>query len=126
MNGDEEDEEDVVDDNIDPDAPESDGYVSEDDDIQPAGPMRRTHRRKILTFQLDVNSLDASLEEKNHDKFEIPSTENVITGYIPDPTDKSKKKKLPVKFANQKPSVTSRQRRSDVITNTPGLTASPS
>ena len=30
--------EDVVDDNIDPDAPEADGYVSEDDDIQPAGP----------------------------------------------------------------------------------------
>ena len=43
-----------------------------------------------------MNSLDASPEEKNYDKFEIPSTENVITGYIPDPADKSKKKKLPV------------------------------
>ena len=65
LNGSDDDASDI-DDNIDPDTDVSDGYVSEDNSTTPAGPVRRTHRRKKLTYQRDVNSIDSALDENNY------------------------------------------------------------
>lgn len=124
LNGDNEDNA-VVDENIDEDAVDlqvnDDVNDFDDDDWRGEGPTRRVHRRRTLTYQRDVNSIDTALDESNYDPFEIPSDRRDICGYIPVKTDK--KKKTEVHFANQTPRVTGRQRCSDVITNTPGLTS---
>ena len=111
----------VVDANIDPDAPESDGDITGEGELRGEGLTRRQHRRRTLTYQRDVNSIDTALDESNYNPVEIPSVETLVSGYIPD--KEHKKKKIEVPFTNHKPSITGRQRRCDVINNRPGLTA---
>ena len=61
----------VVDANIDPDAPESDGDVTGEDELRGEGPTRRQHRRRTLTYQRDVNSIDTALDESNYNPVDI-------------------------------------------------------
>ena len=111
----------VPDPNIDPDAPESDGNVTDEDELRGDGPTRRQHRRKTLTYQRNVNRIDTALDESNYNQVEIPTDEKIATGYIPDKVHKNKK--IEVSFSSHKPSVAGRQRSCDVINNMLGLTA---
>ena len=89
--------------------------------IEEEGLTRRKHRRKTLTYQQQVNSIDSALDETNYDPVPVPETVINITGYLPDPDDKKKKKEI--KFVNQEPPVVGRQKASDVIRNKPGLSS---
>ena len=62
-----------------------------DDDLRGEGPVRREHRRKTLTYQRDVHSIDSSLDENNYDMFDIPAENIMVSGYAPDKADNNKK-----------------------------------
>ena len=90
----------VVDANIDPDAPESDGDVTGEDELSGEGPTRRQHRRRTLTYQQDVNSIDTALDERNYNPVEIPSVETLVSGYIPDKEHEKKKSRCRLPTTN--------------------------
>ena len=91
----------VVDANIDPDAPESDGDVTGEDELRGEGPTRRQHRRRTLTYQRDVNSIDTAMDESNYNPVEIPSVETLVSGYIPDKEHKKKKSRCRLPTTNR-------------------------
>ena len=111
----------VIDNNIDPEAAISDvDDISDEEDVSADGPVRRLHRRKMLTYQRDVNSIDSATDDSNYDLYHIPVDTKDVVGYIPDKAERNKK--IEVKFSNQKLSVPGRQRRSDIIANKLGIT----
>ena len=67
-----------------------------------------------------VNSIDTSLDEDKYDPFILPTDKKTITGYLPDKADP--KLKTAITFVNQKPVVTGRQSRADVLPQKPGIT----
>ena len=92
-----------------------------DDEVQieGEGPPRRKHRKKQLTYQRLVNSIDSALDEANYDNLEASNRNITLTSHVPHETDK--KKKIELKFVNVKPVTVGRQRSSDVIRQKPGL-----
>ena len=124
LNGNNDDDDDDVEDNVDPDDVASDGYLLEDD-VRPAGPVRWKCQRKKLTHQPDFYSIDSALNENNYNLYVAPTPPILVTAHIPDPSDPSKKRKLPVQFSTEKPVQvhSGRQRWSGVLPNTPGLSS---
>ena len=90
----------------------------DDSTMEEEGPNRRKHRRKSLTYQRLVHSIDSTLDENNYDLMEAPKSKVTIEGLLPDETDR--KKKIKIKFVNQKSTVVGRQKANDVIRQKPG------
>ena len=87
--------------------------------MEEEGPNRRKHRRKQLTYQRLVHSIDSALDENNYDLSAAPKSKVTIKGLLPDETDR--KKKVEMKFVNQKPTVVGRQKANDIMRQKPGL-----
>ena len=99
---------------------EVEGNDSDDEiPMEGEGPSRRKHRRKQLTYQRLVNSIDSALDETNYDTLETSNRNITLTSHVPDERDKKKKKEL--KFVDVKPATVGRQRSSDVIRQKPGI-----
>ena len=81
----------------------------------------KQHKRKILTYKRAVNSIDASLDEKNYDKVLLPNKVVEIIGELPDKSSKKKNAKRKVTFVNQPQIDVGRQRLRDIIRNKPGV-----
>ena len=58
-----------------PNLDESDDEEDDEPDV-PVGPVRQTHRRKQLTYQGGVNSIDLALGETHYDPFVAPNDTN--------------------------------------------------
>ena len=65
---------------------------------------RRKHRRKSLTFQRNVNSIEAALDEGNYDLFDLPLERVTIKGKIPDDSANKKNTKKDISFTTLLPS----------------------
>ena len=82
---------------------------------------RRKHRRKYLTYQRNVNSIEAALDEGNYDLFDLPLERVTIKGKIPDDSANKKNAKKDISFTNQLRNLVGRQSEKDVIKNKPGV-----
>ena len=101
-----------------------DDLVVAEDNIEDAEEVVTEHKRKLLTYQRLVNSIETALDEHNYELFDIPIEQKTIKGQLPDITSKKKNAKREISFTNQPRVVTGRQSSKDVIKNKPGTSAS--
>jgi len=117
----------TIDPTIDPDEPVDDVDYGDNDshdlvtDRSSAAAGPRVFKRRRLTYQRDVNSINASLEESNYNLLDEPEEPKTVTGYVPDPTKRNKKDKMPVRFVNKRPKGNGTPPASQVIRNKPGV-----
>ena len=81
------------------------------------------NRRKSLTYQRLVNSIDIALEEDNFELVDLPENRAAITGELPDPSSKKKGAKKIITFTNQPRNIVESQNAMNVIPNKPGVAA---